>query len=247
MGSQDKQKFAPPGQMVDIGGFRLHAMVGGQGTPAVLLEPGLGGFALQYAHIQPAVAAFTRVLAYDRAGQGWSDCSPNPRTPANLAGELKALLGKLDIQPPYVLVGHSFGGLVARFYAGFHPEEVAGVILVDSSDVEPVRYLPKHGQNGQPDGHGSSPAKIRSATGPGQTTDKAEHGECSQSAAQRRSGYLHSRCQPAQTSRNACWLSFPSTASILGRNRKCRARWGIRPWSWSPPETASAVKGNSAA
>jgi pimeloyl-ACP methyl ester carboxylesterase len=142
MGSQDKQKFAPSGQIVDIGGFSLHAIVGGQGTPAVLLEPGLGGFALQYAHIQPAVAAFTRVLAYDRAGQGWSDGSPNPRTPANLAGELKALLGKLDIQPPYILVGHSFGGLVARFYAGFHPQEVVGVVLVDSSDVEQYDTFP---------------------------------------------------------------------------------------------------------
>ncbi len=130
MGSQNK--LAPPGQMVDIGGFRLHALVRGQGTPTVLLEPALGGFALQYAHIQSAVSAFTRVMAYDRAGQGWSDCSPNPRTPANLAGEWKTLLGRLDLQPPYVLVGHSFGGLLARIYAGFYPEEVAGLILVDS-------------------------------------------------------------------------------------------------------------------
>lgn len=136
MSSQNKRMLSPPGQLVDIGGIRLHALMLGQGTPAVLLEPGLGGFALQYAHIQAAVSVFTRVLAYDRAGQGWSDASPNPRTPANLAGELKALLGRLDLQPPYVLVGHSFGGLLARFYAGFHPEEVAGVILVDSSDVE---------------------------------------------------------------------------------------------------------------
>jgi pimeloyl-ACP methyl ester carboxylesterase len=142
MGSQNKQTFAPPGQMIDIGGFRLHALLQGEGTPTVLLESGLGGFALQYAHIQPAVAAFTRVLAYDRAGQGWSDASPNPRTPANLTGELKALLGKLDLQPPYILVGHSFGGLLARFYAGFHPEEVAGVVLVDSSDVDQYNTFP---------------------------------------------------------------------------------------------------------
>jgi len=142
MGSQNKLKLAPPGKMVDAGGFRLHALVCGQGTPTVLLEPALGGFAMQYAQIQTAVSAFTRVLAYDRAGQGWSDASPNLRTPANLAGELKTLLGKLDIQPPYVLVGHSFGGLVTRFYAGFHPEDVVGVILVDSSDVEQYAAFP---------------------------------------------------------------------------------------------------------
>jgi pimeloyl-ACP methyl ester carboxylesterase len=142
MGSQNQPKLAPPGQMVDVGGFRLHALVCGQGTPAVLLEPALGGFALQYTHIQSAVSAFTRVMAYDRAGQGWSDVSPNPRTPVNLAGELRALLGRLDLRSPYVLVGHSFGGLLARFYAGFHPEEVAGVILVDSSDVEQYDTFP---------------------------------------------------------------------------------------------------------
>ena len=202
MGSQNKLKLAPPGQMVDVGGFRLHALVRGQGTPTVLLEPGLGGFALQYAHIQSAVSAFTRVMAYDRAGQGWSDASPNPRTPANLAGELKTLLGRLDLQPPYVLVGHSFGGLLARFYAGFHPEEVAGVILVDSSDVEQYDSFPRRRQNGQPGSHGGSPAKIRLAAGPGQTAGKDEPGERSQSVGQRRSGYLHSRCQPAQTSGN---------------------------------------------
>jgi pimeloyl-ACP methyl ester carboxylesterase len=128
--------------MVDIGGFRLHALVCGQGTPTVLLEPALGGFALQYSHIQSAVSAFTRVLAYDRAGQGWSDSSPNPRTPIHLAGELKALLGRLDLQPPYLLVGHSFGGLLVRFYAGFHSDEVAGIVLVDSSDVQQYDSFP---------------------------------------------------------------------------------------------------------
>jgi pimeloyl-ACP methyl ester carboxylesterase len=129
-------ELSPPGQMVDIGGFRLHAIVQGQGAPVVLLEPALGGFALQYTHIQAGVSAFTRVLAYDRAGQAWSDVSPHPRTPVNLAGELKTLLCKLDLQPPYILVGHSFGGLLTRFYAGFYPQDVAGVVLVDSSDVE---------------------------------------------------------------------------------------------------------------
>ncbi len=133
---QNKRKSSPPGQLVDIGGFRLHALVSGQGTSAVLLEPALGGFALQYNHIQSAVSAFTRVMSYDRAGQGWSECSPSARTPANLAGELKTLLGKIDVQPPYVLVGHSFGGLVARIFAGIYPDEVAGMVLVDSTHVD---------------------------------------------------------------------------------------------------------------
>ena len=142
MGSRNLLKLAPPGEMVDVGGFQLHSLVCGQGRPTVLLEPALGGFTMQYARIQTAASAFTRVLAYDRAGQGWSDVSPKPRTPVNLAGELKAMLEKLNLQPPYILMGHSFGGLVARFYAGFHPEEIAGVILVDSSDVEQYASFP---------------------------------------------------------------------------------------------------------
>lgn len=136
------QKTAPPGQMVETGGFQLHAIACGQGSPAVMLEPALGGFALQYSHIQAAVAAFTRVLAYDRAGQGWSDPSPNLRTPENMDRELHALQSSLGFQPPYILVGHSFGGLLVRFYAGFHPEETAGVVLVDSSDVEMYDSFP---------------------------------------------------------------------------------------------------------
>jgi pimeloyl-ACP methyl ester carboxylesterase len=128
--------------MVDAGGFRLHALVCGQGSPTVILEPALGGFSLQYAHIQSAVAAFTRVVAYDRAGQGWSDASPNPRTPVHLAGELETLLGRLDLQPPYVLVGHSFGGLLSRVYAGFYPQKVAGMVLVDATHVDEYAPFP---------------------------------------------------------------------------------------------------------
>lgn len=137
-----QNKRTPPGEIVDIGGFRLHAVLRGQGTPVVLLEPALGGFALQYAQIQSGVSAFTRVLAYDRAGQGWSDVSPNPCMPACLASELRALLGELDLQPPYILVGHSFGGLLVRIYAGLHPAEVAGVILIDASHEDLYNLFP---------------------------------------------------------------------------------------------------------
>ncbi len=135
-------KHAAPGQMVDIGGFRLHAIVRGQGTPTVLLETGLGGCTMQYAAMLPALAAVTRVVAYDRAGQGWSDCSPRTRTPENMVGELRALLDRLDIQPPYLLVGHSFGGLLSLIHAGLHPDDTAAVVLIDSSDVEQYDSFP---------------------------------------------------------------------------------------------------------
>src|SRR5512135_726932 len=135
-------KLMPPGQMIDVGGFRLHAILRGQGRPTVILEPALGGCALQYARIQLAVAAFTQVLAYDRGGQGWSEPSPQPRTPANLAAELRALLRGLDLHPPYVLVAHSFGGMLSRFYAGLHPEEVAGMVLVDATHVDEYDPFP---------------------------------------------------------------------------------------------------------
>ncbi len=140
MDSVHQHGQAAPGRMVDIGGLRLHAIVCGEGRPAVVLEPALGGFALQYSHVQPAVSAFTRVLAYDRAGQGWSDASAEPRTPAQIGLELRALLQGLDIQPPYVLVGHSFGGLLTLTYAASHPGEVAGIVLVDST--HPDEYEP---------------------------------------------------------------------------------------------------------
>lgn len=136
MASPNRHLFASTGQMVDIGGFRLHALVRGQGEPVVVFEPALGGYAQQYERIYSAVSEFTQVMVYDRAGQGWSDANSIPRTPANLAGELNTLLSKLNLQPSYVLVGHSFGGLLTRVYAGLYPQEVAGLVLIDAVHVD---------------------------------------------------------------------------------------------------------------
>ncbi len=132
----------PPGEMIDVGGFRLHAVASGHGSPPIVLETGLGGCALQFAALQPRLSAFTRVVAYDRAGQAWSDPSLSPRTPASMVGELRTLLDKLDVQPPYILAGHSFGGLLSLIHAGMHPRDTAAVVLIDSSDVEQYDSFP---------------------------------------------------------------------------------------------------------
>jgi pimeloyl-ACP methyl ester carboxylesterase len=181
MGSLSKDKHAPPGQMVDIGGFRLHALVCGHGTPTVLLEPALGGFAQQYTHIQSAASAFTRVVAYDRAGQGWSDCSPNPRTPVHLAAEVDTLLGKLGLQPPYILVGHSFGGLLTRIYAGFHPDEVAGMVLIDASHVDEWDFFPDLDKMVRQTALGVRLLKIVSRVGLGKPLTKISLGSAAKS------------------------------------------------------------------
>ena len=123
----------PPGRLVDVGGHRLHLLCEGSGSPAVILEPGLPGSSLAWSGIADEVAAFATVCTYDRAGYGWSETGPSPRTAGTIVRELNRLLGAAGISPPYVLVGHSFGGLIMQLYAGHFPDQVAGMVLVDSS------------------------------------------------------------------------------------------------------------------
>ena len=126
-------KISPSGRLVQVGGHAIHAQVVGQGQPTVVFENGLGGSALQWMHIQPQVATVTRTLAYDRAGQGWSDANPQPRTPQQVTAELHALLAELQLPPPYIFVSHSFGGLISRYFYHQYPAEVQAIVLVDSS------------------------------------------------------------------------------------------------------------------
>jgi pimeloyl-ACP methyl ester carboxylesterase len=141
------EKYPPPGQMVDVGGYRLHINCQGskQGadSPTVVVEAGAGDFSLGWDHVQRQVAQFARVCTYDRAGLGWSEPSPNPRTAPYILQELDALLAGAGVEPPYVLVGHSMGGIYVRLYAHEHPDRVVGMVLVDGSHEEANQRLPE--------------------------------------------------------------------------------------------------------
>ena len=109
--SLDARAYPPPGQLVDVGGHRLHLHCTGTGSPTVVLEPGQGGVSADLAWIAPAVAHDTTVCVYDRAGRGWSDATDSPQDGAQIAADLHTLLDRAQVPGPYVLAGHSFGGL----------------------------------------------------------------------------------------------------------------------------------------
>jgi pimeloyl-ACP methyl ester carboxylesterase len=125
----------PPGRLIDVGGHRLHLHCEGTGA-AVVMDAALGASSLSWTYVRPEVAAFARACAYDRAGFGWSDAGPLPRTVARIVEELQHLLAAAAVPRPYVLVGHSFGGLVARAYVHRHPGEIGGLVLLDPAYPE---------------------------------------------------------------------------------------------------------------
>lgn len=131
-----------PGQRVAIGGYSLHIWCMGEGQPSVVLESSLAADCLDWHLVQPQIAPFTRVYAYDRAGLGWSDPSPYPRTSEVIVSELHKLLVNAVVPMPYILVGFSIGGVYVRRYASQYPNEVAGIVLVDSSHEHQLHRLP---------------------------------------------------------------------------------------------------------
>ena len=151
----DIQAYPPPGQMVDVGGYRLHINCTGNGRPTVVIEAGWGDSSASWGWVQPEVAKTTRICTYDRAGMGWSEASPQPRTAREFAIELHTLLTKANERGPYVLVGHSLGGYTVIVYAHDYPAEVAGLVLVDAqalpkSDVANSEPAPKPGGTSLP-------------------------------------------------------------------------------------------------
>lgn len=122
----------PPGELIDVDGHLMHLYCTGEGDPTVLLEAGLGESSLMFRPFQEEVEAMTRVCAYDRAGHGWSEPGPGQRTGERIVGELESLVQAAGEPGPYVLVGHSFGGLIMLMFAEANPEDVAGVVLIDT-------------------------------------------------------------------------------------------------------------------
>jgi pimeloyl-ACP methyl ester carboxylesterase len=137
------EQYPPPGQMVDVGGYRLHINCQGEGSPTAVIEAAGGDSSVSWDQVRQEVAKFTRVCTYDRAGLGWSERSPKPRTAPNVVEELHALLTNAGIEGPYVLVGHSIGGLYVRLYAHEYPDELVGMVLVDASHEEQLLRYPE--------------------------------------------------------------------------------------------------------
>lgn len=128
----DDRAYPPPGQLVDVGGYRLHMNCTGTGSPTVVIDAGWGDWSTMWGLVQPNVAQTTRVCTYDRAGSGWSEDGPLPRNARQFAKELHTLLNNAGVPGPYVLVGHSMGGLTMRVYTHDYPADVAGVVLIES-------------------------------------------------------------------------------------------------------------------
>jgi len=129
----DAHTYTMPGQLIDVDGHPMHINCTGSGTPTVVLEAGGGDFSSVFGWIAPAVAADTTVCVYDRAGRGWSDPADGPQDGERIASDLNTLLHRANVQGPYVLAGHSFGGLYALVFANLYPDEVAAMVLIDSA------------------------------------------------------------------------------------------------------------------
>lgn len=149
--AMDKSAYTMSGELIDVGGYKLHISCRGSGTPTVILEAGLGQpAAMMSGWIQPGVATVTRVCVYDRAGMGWSEPAETPRDGVAIATDLHTLLSRAEIDGPYVLAGHSSGGVYVQVFAAQYPDEVAGLVLLDSQPPDAIANLP--GYAGEYDG-----------------------------------------------------------------------------------------------
>lgn len=138
----DRRNHPAPGQLVDVGGYRLHIHCVGQGSPTVILDAAADMMSADWGWIQPEIAKHARVCAYDRAGMGWSEPGPPPRDARQISTELHTLLTNAGVAGPYILVGHSAGGLYVRTYAAQYAEDVVGMVLVDPGHPDMAARIP---------------------------------------------------------------------------------------------------------
>jgi len=133
--------MAPNGRLIDIGGYKLHIDIKGKGSPAVIMIAGSQAFSFDWSLVMPEVARVTQVCTYDRPALAWSDAGPMPRTFDQDIYELHKLLQKAGVKPPYILVGHSLGGIIARLFEKKYPDEVKGLVLVDATSEDATLFM----------------------------------------------------------------------------------------------------------
>lgn len=143
---RDRRRYPQIGQSVDIGGRTLNIFCSGEGSPAVIFDSGGHTAGYSWVDIQPEVAKQTRACWYDRAGYGWSDPGPSPRTSKAIANELHTLLHAAKVEPPYVLVGATASAFHVRVYNSLYPDEVAGAVLIEASDPDSLAHSPAYMQ-----------------------------------------------------------------------------------------------------
>jgi pimeloyl-ACP methyl ester carboxylesterase len=142
-GISDRTTYTARGRLIDVGGYHMHLDCRGEGKPTVVMDAGLGGSSLDWSLVQADLAGTVQVCTYDRAGMGWSEVSPKPRTPKHIADELHLLLTNGGLSGPYVLVGHSLGGKTVRMFALAYADQVAGMVLVDARSELIDARIPK--------------------------------------------------------------------------------------------------------
>ena len=159
--ASDAKAYPPPGELVDVGGYRLHINCTGSGSPTVVIDAGQGDWSTSWGSVQQAVAKTTRICTYDRAGLGWSEAGPLPRDAAQFVKELHTLLQNANVPGPYVMVGHSLGGTSVRVFVSEHASEVAGVVLIDS--MNPGQATQPHVQAQSQSNPHSRPFSLQAA------------------------------------------------------------------------------------
>jgi pimeloyl-ACP methyl ester carboxylesterase len=158
--ARDQRTLPPPGRLVDVGGYGLHLNVMGEdeGEPTVILDSASQSASFEWGWVQPGIAEFARVVAYDRPGTGWSDAPPESMEAIELAVDLHKALDRVGAEGPYVVVGHSMGSLTARAFAARYPDEVAGAVLVDPRNPTLGEDFPEYIPDGTPT---SMPLSLR--------------------------------------------------------------------------------------